>query len=234
MEPRRSRAPTRISPDCVAPALMLLALASLPACRNRQAPPAPQQEAEASELPKIAVQPARKMLFTYFDGAEGRFETVDTIEGVPEASRGWVRVVDLGQRPGARRDHELVYVADLRQVRPDGRYPYVVVSRSAFEERAQGRSALPSPTTNASDDTVVMYATSWCPACRAARLWLTENGIPFVEKDIEKDPAAAAELMQRARTAGLSTSGVPVISVHGKLLQGFDPARIQSLLGGQR
>jgi glutaredoxin 3 len=78
---------------------------------------------------------------------------------------------------------------------------------------------------------VILYATSWCPACRAARQYLTEHHIPFVEKDIEKDSAAADELMEKARAQGVSTSGVPVLDVNGTLMQGFDPDRLGQLLG---
>jgi mycoredoxin len=36
-----------------------------------------------------------------------------------------------------------------------------------------------------------MYTTSWCPDCRASKRFLTRNGIPFTELDIEEEPAAA-------------------------------------------
>lgn len=202
-------------------------------CRS-QTPPAPEQPIEASQLPKIAVKAARKLLYTYYDRSEKLFESASKLQEIPEAARSWVRVVDLDLRPAARRDHELVYVADLRQPKADGHYPYVVLSRRAFEERAvSGVSARPGPAV-APEGGVVLYATAWCPACKAARRWLTDNKVPFVEKDVEKDPAAAEELMQRARAAGLSTSGVPVLDIRGNLIQGFDPERIRALLRGTK
>jgi len=157
---------------------------------------------------------------------------------VPESARSWVRVIDLRIRPERRQDHELVYVADLRQAQKDGSYAYIVMSRTAFEERsrnlaprsASGAAVGAKGTSGAG--AIVLYATSWCPACRAARSWLQQKGLAYEEKDIEKDPAAAAELMQKARNAGISTSGVPVLDVRGTLMQGFDPQRILALLGG--
>lgn len=213
-------------------AIVLVAV-PCPGCRSKT-PPAPKQQIEASELPKIVVKPTRKLLYTYYDRSKARFESASKLADVPEAARNWVRVVDLGLRPAARRDHELVYVADLREPKADGRYAYVVVSRRSFEERAAGGLSAQPQAAGTPTRGVVMYATSWCPACKAARRWLTDNNVPFVEKDVEKDPAAAAELMQRARAAGLSTSGVPVLDIRGSLVQGFDPDRIQTLLRGTK
>lgn len=36
-----------------------------------------------------------------------------------------------------------------------------------------------------------MYSTTWCGYCRRLKSQLKEAGIPFVEIDIEADPAAA-------------------------------------------
>src|SRR5437763_43116 len=60
---------------------------------------------------------------------------------------------------------------------------------------------------------VTIYGTSWCGACRAARQYLTERKIPFADKDIENDPAAAQELRDKASKMGIPTDRVPVIAV---------------------
>jgi len=78
---------------------------------------------------------------------------------------------------------------------------------------------------------VTVYGTSWCGACRAARQYLTEHKIPFADKDVERDPAAARELADKASKMGVPTDRVPVIDVRGRLLLGFDRARIEALLG---
>ncbi|MBJ94892.1 MAG: hypothetical protein CMP23_10530 [Rickettsiales bacterium] len=78
---------------------------------------------------------------------------------------------------------------------------------------------------------ITMYSTSWCGYCSKARRWFTDNGIPFTEKDIEKDPEGAAEYQQASGGYG----GVPLIVVNGKSFRGFDPrallARIRELKG---
>lgn len=72
---------------------------------------------------------------------------------------------------------------------------------------------------------VLMYATSWCGACRAARAWFTRKRITYVEKDIEKDPAAA-QAMRRLNPRG----GVPTIVINGQVMVGFSPAAVQSAM----
>jgi glutaredoxin len=208
------------------------------ACHEDQ-PPLPEQQVAASSLPAIKVRPQSKLLLTYAR-PDGSFETVDKLDKVPEGRRGWVRVVDLSVKPEQRRDHELVYVADLRKPGKDGSYPYVVMSRVAFESAAVGRAgqgATDKPSSRpaaAGGARVILYATAWCPACRQARQYMTQKGIPFVEKDIEKDQAAAAELLAKAKAAGISSSGVPVLDVGGTLMQGFSADRLEALLQQQR
>ena len=205
----------------------------------KTAPPKPTQSVQASSLPKIRVTPKARLLLTYA-GDDGAFTTVDKIDKVPEARRGWVRVVDLAIKPARRMDHELVYVADLREKGKDGSFPYVVLPRGTFEAAAvnrahSGATSGDAPATpGRPGQAVILYSTTWCPACRTARDYMKQNSIPFVEKDIEKDRQAAAELLEKARRAGISASGVPVLDVGGSLMQGFDPARLRALLSREK
>jgi glutaredoxin len=78
---------------------------------------------------------------------------------------------------------------------------------------------------------VTIYGTSWCGACKAARSYLAERKVPFADKDIERDPAAAAELREKAARLGVPADRVPILDVRGRLLVGFDRARLEALLG---
>jgi glutaredoxin len=77
-----------------------------------------------------------------------------------------------------------------------------------------------------------MYATKTCPVCKNARRWLLDQGIPYVEKDLEVDEAAAAELAAKGKAQGVPTSGVPIFEIRGRLLPGFDPGAIRAALSG--
>jgi glutaredoxin len=72
---------------------------------------------------------------------------------------------------------------------------------------------------------VVVYTTSWCPACRKAKAWLRENRVPFEERDIEANRSYAAEL--RARNPRMS---IPTIDVNGDVSVGFSSSWIVAVL----
>ncbi len=73
---------------------------------------------------------------------------------------------------------------------------------------------------------VVVYTTPACPYCRLAKEFLAQRGVAFVERDVAADPAAAAELLRVARQRA-----VPVITVDGQVIVGFDRAALERLFG---
>jgi glutaredoxin len=89
----------------------------------------------------------------------------------------------------------------------------------------------PAPAGSTGAAVVTVYGASWCGACREAKHYLAERKIPYVEKDVEKDPAAARELREKAARLGIPTDRIPILDVRGRLLIGFDPARLAALLG---
>jgi glutaredoxin len=72
---------------------------------------------------------------------------------------------------------------------------------------------------------VIVYYTSWCPACRVLRAYLARRGIRSTEYDIEND--AAAKTRQRA----LNPRGnIPTVEIEGQVLVGFSPQRIEAAI----
>jgi glutaredoxin len=197
-------------------------------------------------------------LFTYAQ-TDGTFATTDDAEAVPAAARSVVRVVDLAPKAAPSEAAQGVYVMDLKQYLKFGRTTAKPVSRQAFEtaaiaqlppgessawaspagspgqEEAAAGATVPgasSPTAASAEAPVVtVYGTSWCGACKAARQYLAKRKVPFADKDIEKDPAAAAELQRKAARLGVPADRVPILDVRGRLLVGFDRARLEALLG---
>lgn len=101
----------------------------------------------------------------------------------------------------------------------------------AQAEHAAGRADRPVEMAAAApSDQVVLYGTSWCGYCKKARAYFQAKGVRFLDKDVEKDPAAAKELADKAARAGARVTGVPVIDVKGTLVQGFDQQRLEKLL----
>lgn len=80
-----------------------------------------------------------------------------------------------------------------------------------------------TPVQGAESKRVVMYSAVWCGYCKQARQYFQQNGISFVEYDIEKD--------QRARKAydSIGGNGVPVILVGDKRMNGFSVAGFQGI-----
>lgn len=73
---------------------------------------------------------------------------------------------------------------------------------------------------------VELYTTSWCPRCNEARAYLQQQGIPFREYDVEKDPAA-----DRRRKTLDPRNGVPLAVINGHKILGFSPDAYQQALG---
>lgn len=79
------------------------------------------------------------------------------------------------------------------------------------------RSALPA-------STVTLYGTTWCGYCKQARAWLAARGVAYRDLDVEQDEAAAAAYR------ALGGSGVPVIVVGNRKMQGWSAPNMEALL----
>lgn len=56
--------------------------------------------------------------------------------------------------------------------------------------------------------TVVMFSTPWCGYCKRLKLLMSSDGIPFVEVNIEADPAAERFVLE---ANGDGTATVPTL-----------------------
>ncbi|MDD5309726.1 MAG: glutaredoxin family protein [Deltaproteobacteria bacterium] len=184
------------------------------------------------------VDGARKdLVLSWF--ADGGPHVASSVAEVPAEARKEVRVQDPSVPP-EKRDPRWIFLADLTAPGKDGRYPVRAEPRDAYEVRhrpppATSASAASGPVAsgNPTGADVVMYATRTCPVCQKARRWLLDQGIPYVERDLDADPKALGELAEKGRAQGVPTSGVQVFEIRGRLLPGFDPAAIVKQLGPQ-
>ena len=58
-----------------------------------------------------------------------------------------------------------------------------------------------------------------------AKDYLTQHGVPFVERDVAADPAAATEAVRISRQ-----QGVPIIAADGQVVVGFDRSGLDRLI----
>lgn len=91
-----------------------------------------------------------------------------------------------------------------------------VMAAIAKRERERAASGL----------SIDMYSTSWCRACKDARLYMQGHGIAFTDHDIEQDPEALA------RQLALNPNGsVPTIDVDGReVVVGFSESGLDSAI----
>lgn len=71
---------------------------------------------------------------------------------------------------------------------------------------------------------VTIFTSGTCPHCHAAKEYLEEKGVDFEERNVQNDPEARKELIQKGYM------GVPVIVVDQEEIEGFDKSRLEKLL----
>ena len=72
---------------------------------------------------------------------------------------------------------------------------------------------------------VIVYVTSWCPACSMTISYLKKKDIPFVAKDVEKNEQYMKEMVKKVG----GYRGVPVLDINGRILLGFNPQVLDQL-----
>lgn len=73
---------------------------------------------------------------------------------------------------------------------------------------------------------VVIFTQPDCPPCQLAKLFLTEKGVVFEERDITLDPAAVRDL-----TETYSSHSTPTLVIGEEVMIGFNPERLDEILG---
>lgn len=70
---------------------------------------------------------------------------------------------------------------------------------------------------------IIMFTSSTCPYCIAAKDYFKSKGITYEDKNVTTDPNAKKELMEQGYM------GVPVIIVDGEALVGFDKEKLDEI-----
>ena len=75
------------------------------------------------------------------------------------------------------------------------------------------------------DKEVIIYTTPTWPYCHRAKEYLSQKGIPYIEHDVAQDRDKAKEIIQKS-----GQMGVPVITINGELIVGFNQTLLDKLL----
>jgi glutaredoxin-like YruB-family protein len=103
----------------------------------------------------------------------------------------------------------------------------ILYKHGITEEQFRRYTGKKPSTKRGSHKKVIIYTTSWCPACTRARKYLDSRGVSYTEKDVEHNKSNLTEMLQKSGGA----RGVPVIDIHGKIMRGFSQAAIDRELG---
>ena len=238
---------------------LVLALGvGLEACRKHEAPAQADQTGatpEANELPPLEIKDdSPNLLLTWIDD-KGDFHVVQKPADVPKEARERVRVVLTTREDGTGK---LVYVSNLNEVTPSGSYRVKTMTRAAWDElgaskrkarlEALAPSAVPAapasaggaadasnaPKKLATGIVATIYGASWCKPCHDTARYLKQRGVTVIDKDIDENPVAAAEMRQKLERAGRSGSSIPVIDLMGQILVGFSPMALDRAIEAAR
>lgn len=72
---------------------------------------------------------------------------------------------------------------------------------------------------------ITVYSASWCAFCHAAKDYLNKLGIPYIDKDVEKDTEAGKAAIEKS-----GQRGIPVLDINGTIIVGFDRPKIDHAL----
>ena len=73
---------------------------------------------------------------------------------------------------------------------------------------------------------VIIYTTPTCVYCKAAKKFFAENNVAYQEHNVAENEAALEDMIQKTHQMG-----VPVIDINGKIVVGFNRAKLAELLG---
>mgnify|MGYP001594669689 FL=1 len=72
---------------------------------------------------------------------------------------------------------------------------------------------------------VEIYTTPGCAYCKMAKDYFKKSGVSYSEYDVSKDISRRQEMLDKTHQFG-----VPGIIINGKIILGFDRAKINQLL----
>ena len=67
---------------------------------------------------------------------------------------------------------------------------------------------------------IQIYTAAWCRDCRAAKDFLETNGLSYTEINVDKDPAASAEVIRH-----VGKRAIPQLVIDGEWFQPYKPGR---------
>ena len=72
---------------------------------------------------------------------------------------------------------------------------------------------------------VKLYTTEWCTWCQRVKEFFKQHKLNYTEYNVGADEKARDDMIKKSKQ-----TGVPVIDIDGKIVIGYDEARLRELL----
>jgi glutaredoxin-like YruB-family protein len=175
---------------------------------------------DAKEKPEVSPQPATAADRTLSGPMTGVYKFTD--------NKGVVHYVDnIAKVPKKYRKRARHPTGGAVSIVPTTSIDEILYKHGITEEQFRQYTKGQPLTKRGSHKKVIIYTTSWCPACTRARKYLDSRGISYTNKDVESSKSNLTEMLKKSGGA----RGVPVIDIHGKIIRGFSQAAIDRELG---
>jgi len=148
---------------------------------------------------------------------------------VDAAEESWYQYVDArGSIRFAQSLGEVPRELRARAMRMEMSVPIQKASTASPRRARPPRAAPPDPDQvwGGSSGEVIIYTATWCAACKRAMAHMDEAGVDYVNKDIEDDPGAQEEYLEKSG----GRRGIPLIDVGGQIMQGYSKRGLDRLL----
>jgi len=142
-----------------------------------------------------------------------------------------VYVVDVKRLKGLHKAYDVKRVPTVLAVEKGEVTKFIEGVQSArfYAVHLSGAGVRPGARTGQSTPRrAIVYSGPGCPACGQLKAYLRRHGVPFREVDISRDHPAAESIMRRS-----GMMAVPQTDIGGRLVVGFDRAKLDGLLGIQ-
>jgi glutaredoxin-like YruB-family protein len=73
---------------------------------------------------------------------------------------------------------------------------------------------------------VILFTQPDCPPCHIVKLFLTERGVAFEERDITRNATAMRELTEKYKS-----HSTPTLVIGDEVMVGFNPEQLDEILG---
>jgi len=221
-------------------------------CPKSEPPHTPADARPPDTLAPLSVGSSTQgLLYSFFD-RHAEMKTVDELKQVADTARAFVMIT----HPSRRLPGDLIHVADLRKLTGAGTYKSWIEPKSAWLDRVMPKVSIDKTIVAVARKTprlrrrrrrkprprvvqapkpkhprVLIFTAPGCPACRSAKAFFGQKGVPFEELNVAQSEQAQQQYRSLLKQVPqLKPGAVPVIVVGSQVFQGFSVPQLEAAL----